>query len=415
MVLRTMRCLFKLLLLFSLLKQEIHIISAQNTLPGRVSRPSVTTASKISAASSSIQANSSSSASSSRSMIDNHTQVRASATAVLPIPVYPNTETTGDRRATESNQDIKSATCAMKDLYCSSNKSSGAVGNVNATGVEDLCSLWDPTCSGNRTLARDKFFDPDFQRDVLRNRCFVLEGSVNLGNASNCDKYNPPGRMSEFQKMKNWMRSQQCASAGMPRAAPFDRVLQDDGGSHMINIALDMEPYEYRIVSGTHPSCCDVCETNVKNVDIYYWPERDVNTSCLSIIGDTVRPVTFGASTKLISEGTTITTNFVWTCTPKSSAYYDTSLSATLYDPVLYTTAMIRTIGTLLVKVYLADPWSPSPCIETVMSQQSNGSVTTQDQHARMHAREHTLILSSSVTHIDISPVTTMVSGNFTL
>ena len=405
-----MRYLVKLLLLLCLLEHENHITFARQTLPRRVARPSVTAASNISAALSSIQANSSSSASSSRKMINNHTHVKAGTTAAFSTPVYPNINSTGDHRTTKSNQVIKSATCAMKDLYCSSNKISGAVGNVNGTGVDDLCSLWDPTCLGNKTSARDKFFNPDFQRDVLGNRCFVLEGSVNLGNASNCDKYNPPGRMSEFQKMKNWMRSQQCASAGMAWAAQYESGFDPD--SH---IAVQMDPYEYHIVSGAHPSCCDICETNVKNVDIYYWPERDVNTSCLNIIGDSVRPVTYGATKITWAVGTTTTTNYFWGCTPKPSTYYDTSISESITDPGTINTAMIRTIGTLLVKVYLSDPWSPSPCTETVMSQQSNGSVTAQDRHARMHARDHTLIIPSSLTHNDISLVTTMVSGNFTL
>ena len=109
--------------------------------------------------------------------------MKGGASAASPTPVYPNINNTGDHRATKSNQVVKSATCAMKDLYCSSNKTSGAMSNVNATSIDNLCSVWDPTCSGNRTLAMNKFLDLDFERDVLGNRCFVLEGSMNLGNA----------------------------------------------------------------------------------------------------------------------------------------------------------------------------------------------------------------------------------------
>ena len=57
-----------------------------------------------------------------------------------------------------------------------------------------------------------------------------------------------------------------------------------------------MDPYRYLIASGANPSCCGVCETNVDNVEIYYWPKPDVNTSCLSIIGDSIRPIDFGAT-----------------------------------------------------------------------------------------------------------------------
>ena len=406
-----MRYLFTLLLLLSLLKHENHIISARQTLPRRISRHSVTPASNISAALSSIQATSISSSSLSQSMINNHTQGNVSATAVLPIPAYPNTKNTGKHGAPKLNQDNKSTTCAMKDLYCSSNKTSGAVDNVNATGVDDLCSLWDPTCSGNKTLAGDKFFDLDFQREVLGNRCFVLEGSVNLGNVSDCDRNNPPHRMSEFQEMKNWMRSQQCMSAGLGRR-PDESGLDPDS-QMAINNAWD--PLVYQIVPEPNPSCCGYCHTNVMNVDIYYWPERDVNTSCLSIIGDSVRPVTFGATTQVDSYDTTTTTQYYWGCAPKPTTWYNSFRSQSIVASLTTNTAMIRTIGTLLVKVYVADPWSPSPCTETVMSQQSNGPVTAQDQHARIYARDHTLIIPSSVTHMDISPVNTMVLGDFTL
>ena len=65
--------------------------------------------------------------------------------------------------------------------------------------------------------------------------------------------------MSEFQKMKNWMRSQQYASAGMEWAADYESALDPD--SH---IAIQMDPYQYHIASGAHPSCCGVCERMFK-------------------------------------------------------------------------------------------------------------------------------------------------------
>ena len=155
--------------------------------------------------------------------------------------------------------------------------------------------------------------------------------------------------------------------------------------------------------------------TNVQNVDIYYWPEHNLNTSCLSIIGDSVRPVTFGATKITWTADTTISTDYFWGCTPKPSTYYDTRISKSITEQGITNTAMIRTIDSLLVKVYLSDPWSPSPCTESVMSEGSNESANVHNRYATVHARDHTLIIPSSVTHKDISPVTTMVSGNFTL
>ena len=406
-----MLCIIKFLLLLSLIKHEDHSISAHQTLSRRVSRPFFIGASNISAASLLIQAHSISSASASRSIIKNHTHSIAGVTTALPIPFYPIPGNSGDQKTTKTNQDIKSGTCAIEDDYCSSKKDNGRVGTVNATNIDDACLLWDPSCSGNRTLARDTFFGPTFQHDLLNNTCFVQAGSVNLVNASNCNKYNPPGRMSEFQEMKNWMRSQQCVSAATEWATNED-IVEDPSSEE----GIQMDPYHYHIESGAIPSCCGACEMNVENVDIYYWPEPDANTSCLDIVGDSVRPLGYGATTTEWTFGTETSTDTYWGCDAKTSTTYDTFLRESVTNTEATTTAMIRTIGSLLVKVSLSDPWSSSPCTETdVMSQGTNGSAETSGKRATMHARGHTLIIPSSVSHKDNTSVTTMVSGKFTL
>ena len=364
-----------------------------------------------SAASSLTQANSNSSASASGSLINNHTNATAGATAALPNPVYSNSKYAGSYNVTRKYQEIRSGNCSVKELYCSPKGNNRTVGKANATSIDDPCLLWDPSCSGNRTSAIDTFFDPTFQQDLLSNRCFVVAGSVNLANVSKCDRYNPPDRMSEFQKMKNWMRSQQCASAATEWAAHYESGLDPSSEEAILN-----EPDRYHIALGANPSCCGPCETNVKNADIYYWPEPDANTSCLSIIGDNVRPIDFGATRETSSTGTTTSTDIYWDCEPKPSTYYNSLQSESVTDTYPIRTAMITNIGSLSVKVYLADPWSPSPCTESdVMSQGSNKSAQIRDRHVPMHARGHTLIIPSSVTLTDNLPVTTMVSGNFTL
>lgn len=282
------------------------------------------------------------------------------------------------------------------------------MGEANATNIDDPCLLWNSSCSGNRTFARDTFFDPKFQHDLLGNRCFVLAGSVDLGDSSKCDKYNPPRRISEFQEMKKWMRSQQCGSVGEEWTAAAESDFDPD--SHM---AVQMDPLSYHI---TNESCCGVCETVVDNVDIYYWPEPDVNTSCLSIIGNSIKPIDAGATKSVWSWGTSTTTDIYWGCQPEITTFYDTRASKSVTYTEATRTAVIRTIGSLLVKVYLSDPWSPSPCTESnIMSQESSGSVQIRDRHVTMYGRDHTLIIQSSITQADSSPVTTMVSGNFTL
>lgn len=177
-----MLCIIKFLLLLSLLKYEAHAIFARQMLLGRASVPFVTPILNTSTTSSLIQPYSNSLTFTSKISVDNH------------------------------SQGTKLSTCAAEH-NCSSKKKNGTVGSVNTTNTNDRCLLWDPSCSGNRTLAIDTFFDPTFQRELLSNRCFVQAESVNLGNVSNCDKYNPPGSLSEYQEVKSWMRSQQCVSA----------------------------------------------------------------------------------------------------------------------------------------------------------------------------------------------------------
>lgn len=405
-VLERILCLIKLIVLFSLLGIGDHMIFARRTLSGPVSSSAIIAASNRSAASLLI---SSSSAIESRSIVNNHTHGKAGATAALPISAYPNSKYAEGYNTTKTNHGINSGTCAIKELYCSSKGNDGIVGQANTTTTDDVCLLWDATCSGNKTSAIDKFFDPTFQRDLLSNRCFVLAGSVDLGNASNCEKDNPPGRMSEFQEMKDWMRSKQCASVAEGWAAIYR---SDFDPSSEESIEIDPDQYHF-VDSAPDPSCCGACSTNVQNVDVYYWPEPDVNTSCLSIIGDSIRPVDYGATTTVWSFGTVTSTNIYWGCYAKPSTYSNTLQGVMVTDTAAIRTAMIRTIGSLRVKVSLSDPWSPSPCTE--IDQGSNRSAEIRDRHATMYARDHTLIIPSTITNKDSLPVTTMISGNFTL
>ena len=319
---------------------------------------------------------------------------------------------------------VKAARCANKDKYCKSNNGTG--GRASATNLNGSCILWDPSCSGNRTLAMDTFLNQTFQDDLQSNECFAQLSPVNSAFVSNCDKYNPPGRMSEFEEMKNWMRSQQCVSAAADWAARTPgfsnfiyangkdwRVSQEDPDSQMAD-RLDPHPINY--TSGVTPSC-GVCNVNAQNVGLYYWPEPDADTSCLSIIGGSVRPLDYGATTTEYSINPTATsTGTYWGCNPLTWTFYNTMMRGNVTYTSTTTTAHITAVGSLLVKVPLLNPWSPDPCLETgVPSRRPNISTEIRDKHARMHARDHTLIIPSSVTSEGHSAVSTVVLGNFTL
>ena len=127
-----------------------------------------------------------------------------------------------------------------------------------------------------------------------------------------------------------------------------------------------------------------------------------MNTSCLSIIGNSIKPIDAGATRDVWSWGTSTTTDIDWGRQPEITTFYDTRVSKSVTYPESTRTAEIRTIGSLLVIVYLSDPWSPSPRTESnIMSQESSGSIQVRDRHATMYARDHTLIIQSSITHVD--------------
>ena len=320
----------------------------------------------------------------------------------------------------ESNQnylDVKSGICAIDDLYCSF-KSNVSNGNTSNKAFKDQCLLWDTSCSGNRTLAIEEFFNNTIE-PLIGNQCFsqfdagvqagdpglsipyVVGGSglVQFDNIipSDCKDYNPSERISEWQDIKSWMRSPSCVSA--------QNEWMEAGGKATPDIS-----------SGIKESCCEGCVVGAQNVDLYYWPEPDLDTSCLSIVGSSVNPLTYGATTSGNST--------YWACsakTPATSVYPEefsaSSGSVTSVYPMI-TTAQIENIASLTVKVSLLNPWSSSPCIENDTTPQgSNSSNSSAELHVRhaVRAQNHTLLIPSSITQAFDLSVSTVVMGNFTL
>lgn len=227
---------------------------------------------------------------------------------------------------------------------------------------------------------------PNICRSLTCNWCFTQH----LVNQSDCDTYNHPERLSEFQKIRDWMRSPQCVSAadewiaktGYPWGYYFNTMnnskaefIKVHGYSSSVNL----------------PSCCGSCIINPASVDLFYWPEPDSDTSCLSIIGDTVRPIDYGATTKV---GMTY-----WGCTVST---------------MILTTAHITTAGSLAVKIPHFSPWSTPMCDEDKAESQSLIQ-SSPSSYASVHRRAHSLILLTPTTQVDGLPISTVVSGGFTL
>ncbi len=338
----------------------------------------------------------------------------------IPNPL-PSPFQAGSTPDLQNYQDIQLGECAIEDNYCSFDGSNNTRNLSILTKVfDDQCLLWNSSCSGNRTFAIDEFFN-DTRGLLETNFCFsqfdqgVPPGDQSLVDIpyipagghmvedsniipSDCEKYNPPERLSEWQGIKSWLRSPGCA------------------------LAQNEWTKMGRTWTVEKPPCCGDCFIGAENVDLYYWPEPDVNTSCLSIIGTTVNPFGYGATTGSIHDLVEdYQTGTYWACPAKNPATstLTTDFGSTVTSVYsIITTAEITTIGSLAVKVSLFNPWSSSPCVETGTiprdSNRSNSSAELQAKHT-IEARGQTLIIPSSITQTNGLPVSTMVLGNFTL
>ena len=356
----------------------------------------------------------------------NSSGIHPSSLTKVPNPLPPPFQ--GDGYVDLQNYlDIESGFCAINDNYCSF-EGNNRTKDLTTKVFNDQCLLWDTSCSGNRALAMDEFFNTT-EGLLFDNLCFsqfssgVPAGDTDIsipeepvGSSvvdiddvipSDCKKYNPPERLSEWQDIKSWMRSSGCVLA--------QKEWTKGGGQGAYNISSEVTP-----------SCCGLCNVGAENVDLYYWPEPGVNTSCLSVVGASVNPIAYGATTGVVGDSEAGT---YWACSakvPATSTYtYAGTNSAdaetiTSVYPII-TTASITTIGSLAVKVSLINPWFSSPCIETdTIPQASNGSNglnSSTELHVRhaVQARGHTLLIPSSITQENGSPVSTVILGNSTL
>ena len=160
--------------------------------------------------------------------------------------------------------------------------------------------LWDSSCSGNKEAAAQEFFNDTAWR-MTEKPCFYY-----LTALPECTSYESSKTLSEFSRIKDWMRTPQCVSLG--------------------------KEYSGWDFSEPLASCCGVCYIGAKNVDVYYWPEPGADKSCLSIVGDEVNHVT--------DDATTESRLTCWGCTAK---YPTTSVLALdwLGSTYIWTSSMI--------------------------------------------------------------------------
>ena len=142
------------------------------------------------------------------------------------------------------------------------------------------------------------------------------------------------------------------------------------------------------------------CYAIVGTVDVYYWPEPDADTSCLSIVGEASTPLLRDATISTLSlSDTSWTTVTYWGCTAQTGFYQGSYL----------TTAQMATIDGLSFKSFRINPWS-APC-----GAPASASASTSLSFHSLQARENTLAVGPNVTkNGDLNPIT-VTSGGFTL
>lgn len=343
-----------------------------STFTGRSSYPSSRDVSEIPTARLTTRAHNTSDIRSFGSSASNGSHSQTSTITVAP-PVTSNTLDLAEQ----------AGFCYLGNQDCTyTGMTTTIVGPDQPLHLSDECLLWNSSCTGNKTLALDEFFDGTLAF-LQENECFTDPHNASL----DCSKYVSQDLMSEFAVIKDWMRSPQCLSSSSEH-----------------QLMQGQTPLSYMLGD----SCCDFCNIAALNVDVYYWPDPDANTSCLSIVGSGVNPLLYGATSGVTTPEYAVTGSTItyWGCTvqdPSSGYSY-------------MTTAYLTSIDSLTFKELIVNPWSAPPCVEKA-STFSNPSISIEARglHASIHARGHSLILPPNVTQNGGLPASTVVMGGFTL
>ena len=268
------------------------------------------------------------------------------------------------------------STCQIQDAYCTLQGSGHAL-----DGMRDICALWDDSCSGDKTLAANTFFSSK-SKAVLSNTCFFGDVPYFSYPGVECTASNPPGRMSVFNDLINWMRTPQCLS-----------VVSNYNSRH----------------PGKHPTenrnCCGSCSLNADRVDIFYWQDPDADTSCLSIIDDpdVAKGATVVYDTRVITGDTVVDSQTMWLCTNTEHG-----------QSTVYTNAFLQNEDSMTWRDYgtVVNPWdTDSLCGGVSTSSHSYGFTKTQ----RMGGASASRLTNMHSMNTNNSRVSTVVSGQHTL
>lgn len=229
-------------------------------------------------------------------------------------------------------------------------------------GYHSFCPLWNSSCTGNQTVA-----------------------------------------YAQFQKHRHWVGGSFCTSNdSAPCSLDGVTVPQSlrSGVSEMLSFARSPRCYYlwdegFDIPTLPQPSspCCGPCTFEPTAVDLYYWPEEGANDSCLSIVGNDVHPLEFGATTGTNTwvnpYGTPVSFEVATYFGCTVLAGFEATAQTITVSPSYQTSAVLTSIGTLTYKSPMVNPWSAYPC----MSDHSDAPATPQSlpTHQKVVTRLHTI------------------------
>ena len=237
------------------------------------------------------------------------------------------------------------------------------------------CVLWDECCTGNRTEAKLQYFGFQGTRDYLAQ---ISSPEFKTNVTTDCpwgSSLCTPRLLEMHAKLTKWRFTEECDSFN--REFPLGR-------------------------SFAPARCCDLGYVEAGNVDLYYWPEPDADTSCLDVVGGEVFPIDHRATRKDENQA-------YWGCVTTDGSGGSTTV----------TTALLQTVPNLNVtfKNYVTYP-SGATCPETVsLSWRSAPQTVVSNGYASLAGS----MLDSSTRLIALpsqskgTGPSTVVSGDFTL
>lgn len=257
----------------------------------------------------------------------------------------------------------------------------GPLGNLPDSEVQAGCVLWNDTCTGDKSAARDHFFGT-LKGRLYANRCFTKPHE-------DCTKIVSPARMSEFQAIQDWMRSPQCEN-------------ENAGYNSMMGFP---PPIDY------NANCCGICGVTAGVVDVYYWPESDASVACLDVVGDHVNPLTYGATIDS-SNGLNYWEDDNSVLQSSVETYWGCMIETDGQSSYI-STAQVSQINSITFKRMLVNPWSVPSCIGSPSPPQMSSEALTLRPSIR--ARVVSLAIQNTTTQLGGLPASTLVVSGHTL